>query len=193
MRSVLHLIGACALALSAGASAKETRYDRAVRETGNLQVVLDNYPRASMLAGEEGTVGFTVELEEGGKLHSCVVTASSGYPRLDNETCELIVATARFKPVRDAKGDVVRSVHSGSIAWKLPAGYARNPPPPKAAGALAGEKLAEGKLICRRTLKAGSMYIKQKLCLTAEDWVRATENAQRETRRLQDPKAIGVF
>jgi TonB family protein len=188
MRIALIMAG-LALALPAVAAA-ETADRRALREAANQRVLHANYPRASLKAGEEGDVAFRVELEQGGSLHSCVVTRSSGYLRLDAATCELIVATARFKPVRDARGRVVPSVHEGSLAWRLPPGHAPAAPLPRNAALVSAAELADGKLICRRMPKAGSIYLKQKLCLTADDWVRARANAERETLRLQNP---GVF
>ena len=121
-------------------------------------------------------------------LTSCAVTKSSGFPRLDTATCDMIVATARFRRSPDDQRQ--RTTHDGSVVWKLPEGLVKAVPPTPApeAPAASAEALADAALICRRTNKLGSLYIKTKLCLTKEDWERARENARNETKDMQTPK-----
>lgn len=137
------------------------------------------YPAKSLKLGEEGDVHFLVELNRDGKLHSCTVTKSSGYPRLDQATCDMIVATAYF---RGAERDGVRklSSHEGTVAWRLPPGHSV----PKPAAPVAAAANVEP-IICKRTLRLGSLYLKEKRCLTETDWKVAGELAEQEVRRLQ--------
>lgn len=177
-------IAAGMIALSApGALAAEARTAAEI-DAKNGEIVLDHYPPASLKAGEHGTVHFRVTLAKDGGLTTCAVTKSSGFPRLDTATCDMIVATARF---RRSEGDQrQRTTHDGTVVWKLPEGLIRALPPE--APAASAETLADATLICRRTNKVGSLYVKTKQCLTKEDWERARENARRETHDMQTPK-----
>lgn len=75
---------------------------------------------AALAAGERGLVKFRVEIDEKGNVRSCKVTASSGYKRLDDETCNLIVEHARFKPVLDSEGKAREGLHHGMVNWRIP-------------------------------------------------------------------------
>lgn len=166
------------VALASGTSAPVWAADTQ-REERNSEIVRYYYPAKSLKLGEEGDVHFLVELNRDGKLHSCAITKSSGYPRLDQATCDMIVATAYF---RGAERDGVRQIssHEGTVAWRLPAEYARREAPKPAAVTADIDPI-----ICRRTLKLGSLYIKQKLCLTKSDWKFADDLAKQEVLRLQ--------
>ncbi len=181
-------ISAGLLAASAtGALAAEST--KAERANKSWEVVLDNYPSESLKAGEEGTVHFRVTLDKDGGLTSCAVTESSGFPRLDTATCDMIVATARFHRPEDATGPRRRATHDGTVVWRLPEGMVKAvpmaPPPPTE---VKPEELAEATLICRRVPKLGGLYVKTKMCLTKEEWARARDNAQRETKEMQETR-----
>jgi len=152
------------------------------------RLILENYPPASLKAGEEGVVGFQVTLDRDGKLGSCVVTKSSGYKRLDKATCDMIVETARFG-ASEKLGSRREPTHNFFVEWKLPPGFAKGPPPPPVRDEVEAEtKLADARLICKRSQKAGSIIVQRKVCLTKDDWARAEESAKEETLRLQTPK-----
>lgn len=176
------------LAASAtGASAGETT--KAERAVTNGEIVLDHYPPESLKAGEEGTVHFRVTLDKDGGLTTCAVTESSGFPRLDSATCDMLVATARFRRAEDATGPRQRAIHDGTVVWKLPAGLAKaERPTPAPPTTVKTEDLADAALICRRVPKLGGIYVKTKMCLTKEDWARARDNAQRETKEMQETR-----
>lgn len=161
--------------------AQETPAEAAARDAENRAFVLDNYPPRARAAGEQGRVFFKITLDRDGRLRSCEVTKSSGYPRLDDETCELMVAHGVFKPVRDEAGLVKNPIHNGAINWTLPEGAAATPAPQQLADA---EK--PDKLICRRQLKTGSTLMTERRCLTAREWNMAYEYGRSETRRMQD-------
>lgn len=78
-----------------------------------------NYPKESLKAGEQGRVGFTVEVTEAGRGTNCKVTESSGYPRLDKATCEQVEAYGRFRPAEDANGKPIRGSYSGHVNWVI--------------------------------------------------------------------------
>lgn len=84
-----------------------------------------DYPPAALAAGEEGAVGFTLEVAANGRVAGCTITQSSGSAELDDTTCRLISSRARFTPALDSDGATVADKVSGKIIWKLPAA----PPP----------------------------------------------------------------
>lgn len=169
-----------ALVASIPLQAKETPDEAAARDAKNRAFVLDNYPPRARAAGEQGVVHFTISLDRDGRLRSCEVTKSSGYPLLDDETCELMVAHGVFKPIRNASGRLINPTHAGSINWALPEGAATAPAPPILASAAMPEKL-----ICRRITKTGSMAMTERRCLTSREWDLGDEYARDEVKRLR--------
>jgi protein TonB len=80
----------------------------------------DDYPREALRAGQQGTVAFRLDVGADGNLVACIVTVSSGYPILDNATCEIMTRRARFKPARDSKGVAIPFSWSSRFTWELP-------------------------------------------------------------------------
>ena len=79
-----------------------------------------DYPAESLRAGHEGTVGFTVVVNERGRAESCEVTSSSGWPDLDAGACRTLKLHARFNPATDETGKKVKSTFSSKIKYKIP-------------------------------------------------------------------------
>jgi periplasmic protein TonB len=53
-----------------------------------------------------------------GKVTSCTVTQSSGFPRLDDATCKIIMRRFRFNPAtRD--GQPVTDTKTQPVRWQL--------------------------------------------------------------------------
>jgi periplasmic protein TonB len=148
----------------------------------NDEILQDSYPKASLKAGEQGPVQFQVSLDKRGKPLSCAVTKSSGYPRLDQATCDLIVRFARFGAPSDASGRRVPATHEGLLIWRLPDGYVPAADAPDISEVMNEERPDE--IECRRSTKVGSLYIKVKMCLTRADWLRADDYAREEMIRL---------
>src|SRR5947199_8994456 len=121
------------------------------RDTPKFDVLLSQYPARARAAGEQGPVGFKVTLDRDGYATACEVTQSSGHPRLDNETCQLILNHATFRAVGDAKRKP-RAVYAGVVNWRLSAATAT--PVPGTATATASATPPE-KMVCRRRLKTG--------------------------------------
>jgi protein TonB len=170
------------LALLASAAAQaETPAEQAVREAKNREFVLNHYPARAKAAGEHGIVYFRVNLDRDGRLIGCEVTLSSGFPRLDAETCELMVAHGVFKPVRDEAGRLINPTHDGAIKWALPEGIKPAEEPKKLATLERPEKL-----ICRRTQKLGSWAKTERRCLTLREWDQGDAYSRDQVRRMQD-------
>ncbi|HEV2818432.1 MAG TPA: energy transducer TonB [Allosphingosinicella sp.] len=93
----------------------------------------DDYPAAAILAGEQGTVGFSLYVGADGGVVDCTVTASSGSEALDETTCRIMRDRARFRPARDAAGRPTTDIVTGRIRWVLPDEEppADEPPPPE--------------------------------------------------------------
>jgi protein TonB len=83
-------------------------------------VVNDDYPAAALRAGEAGTVGFRLYVDETGTVSACYVTSSSGSAILDNTTCSLMKRRARFNPARDAAGQPIPAYYSNRLRWEIP-------------------------------------------------------------------------
>lgn len=175
-------LGLLGLLVSMPLYAKETPAEAAAREARNREFILKNYPPRARAAGEQGIVHFKITLDRDARLRSCEVTRSSGYPRLDAETCELMVAHAVFKTVEDDAGRLVRNpTHEGAINWQLP-GVAPAAPAPQKLASTGGPD----RLICRRITKTGSLANTERRCLTSREWDQGDAYARDEVRRLQD-------
>lgn len=70
-----------------------------------------DYPSRAQREERSGTVGYKLEVGADGRVSSCVVTASSGHPDLDEATCRLLPRRARF-----SSGGVYENV----LTWRLP-------------------------------------------------------------------------
>jgi TonB family protein len=155
----------------------------------NWDVVLDEYPAESRAAREQGPVGFKVFLDGQGNATSCEVTSSSGYPRLDDATCRLILTRAAFKGIFDQGERTTNAVFVGVLKWKLPGPPSAPSPvvaPAVAAAAGAGPAIASmpvaaparvaqadtDQIICRKKLKIGSLAAYERICLSKADWKR---------------------
>lgn len=78
----------------------------------------DDFPDASRRAEEAGVtrVSYTVDAE--GKVSACNVTQSSGFPRLDDATCKIIMRRFRFNAAtRD--GRPVPETKTQPVRWQL--------------------------------------------------------------------------
>lgn len=79
-----------------------------------------DYPSISARRGEEGTVGYRLEIGASGRIESCTVTRSSGHSALDRATCRLLPRRGQFSPARDNTGAKVKGTFSAEIVWRLP-------------------------------------------------------------------------
>ena len=86
----------------------------------------DDYPSLAAAKGQEGTAIVEVHVDRDGLVTSCRVTSSSGHTALDEQSCALFRARARFRPARDARGRPVASVYRRPMTWRLEG----DPPPP---------------------------------------------------------------
>ena len=91
---------------------------QAQRESGRLSN--EDYPRASLRAGIEGTVIVRFTVGTDGRVGGCRVTRSSANAELDATTCRLVEQRFRYRPARDAEGRPVPELVSRTFDWMLP-------------------------------------------------------------------------
>lgn len=143
---------------------------KAAQNAANWEVFQKLYPPRALAAREEGAVGFTVTIDSKGSVTQCQVTHSSGHPLLDQETCNLITLHAEFEPEQGVSGSQVRT-RGGVIAWKLPASSTQLGAPRTVSSASAPERV-----ICKRTVRIGTIAGFERTCMTQRDW--ATQSDQ---------------
>ena len=89
-------------------------------------VTADDYPAIAAKNGQEGTAIVSVRVSRDGLVESCKVKKSSGHVALDEQSCAVFRARARFEPARDNSGRAVVGVYERPMTWRLE-GFA--PPP----------------------------------------------------------------
>jgi len=146
--------------------------------SNDKEFVFSQYPPRALAAGEQGSVKFRVEIDEEGVIQSCKVTGSSGYERLDLETCDLMVEHAKFKPVADRQGETQRAVHDGVVNWRIPG--ASSP-----VRLVTASNEAPDKVICKRVQKTGSLVSRSRVCMSARDWSKQADHYQEEYGSIQ--------
>jgi periplasmic protein TonB len=78
----------------------------------------DDYPDASRRAEETGVARISFTVDATGKVSACEVTKTSGFPRLDDATCKIVMRRWRFNPAtRD--GQPVAESRAQSVRWQL--------------------------------------------------------------------------
>lgn len=83
-------------------------------------ITSDDYPADALRSGATGVVNFTLAIDETGKVTDCSVTETSGNQSLDDATCALMMARARFSPARDRAGQPVAWAFHRRVNWQLP-------------------------------------------------------------------------
>ena len=140
-------------------------------QSKNDEFIFSKYPPRALAAGEQGAVRFRAEVDPRGNVLKCKVTEGSGFKRLDQETCDLIVNHASFKPTLDGSGKARSAVHDGYVNWRIPGAAAATKT------ALIGGKSPD-EVVCKRVTKTGSLVARSRLCLTRREWVRYAEENQ---------------
>ena len=66
-----------------------------------------------------GPVTFSVDVSAAGRVTKCEVTSSSGYPEMDDYTCQLVTRRARFQPATDGEGNLIAGTYSNTVRWQI--------------------------------------------------------------------------
>jgi protein TonB len=147
-------------------------------QSRNGEFIFSKYPPRALAAGEQGSVRFRAEVDAKGNVMGCKVTEGSGFKRLDQETCDLIVNHATFKPTLDSGGVAREAIHEGTVNWRIPGAA------PATKTAMIGGRSPD-EVVCRRTTKTGSLVSHSRLCLTRREWVRYAEENQDRYGEIQ--------
>lgn len=83
-------------------------------------ITTDDYPTAALRQDIQGSVMISVTIDSEGRVRSCLVTQSSGSKLLDDATCRLYTARARFTPARDADGNPTSAQRTDRYRWQIP-------------------------------------------------------------------------
>jgi TonB family protein len=176
-----HLMVAAGLITASPALAQTT--EQQARNASNWDVFQKLYPRRAIAAREEGAVGFTVTLNNKGDVTGCQVTHSSGHPLLDAETCRIITLNAVFKP-DPSLGPSQTKRSEGVINWRLPDTKTVAVAPPTALAAAS----APEKVVCKKTLRTGTLASYERFCLTPTEWAKQSDEAKAEWGDMQGTK-----
>jgi TonB family protein len=76
-------------------------------------ITADDYPDASVRAGETGTVAVSFDACPDGRSQNCQIEISSGHARLDRRTCELVERRGHFPALAPGRHVLVHE-------WQLP-------------------------------------------------------------------------
>lgn len=147
-------------------------------QSKNGEFIFSKYPPRALAAREQGSVRFRAEVDANGNVLACKVIGGSGFQRLDNETCDLIVNHATFKPTLDTEGKAREAVHEGIVNWRIPGAA------PTAKVAQIGGRSPD-EVVCRRITKTGSLVSHSRLCLSRREWTRYAEENQDRYGEIQ--------
>lgn len=78
-----------------------------------------DYPRKALVRRQTGTTTMLLLVGLEGTVERCAVANSSGSVTLDNQSCSLFIANAKFDPARDRRGRAVASVFQQRLSWRL--------------------------------------------------------------------------
>lgn len=182
--SVRTMILVAGLILAAPAFAQPSAQQAAQNAT-NWGVFLKLYPARAIAAHEEGTVGFTVTLNNKGDVTGCQVTRSSGHPLLDQDTCKLITLNAVFQP-DPLMGPSQTKTSQGEIDWKLPT--TKENASAGGTPAVVADNGTTEKVVCKKTQKTGSFAGYERTCLTPSQWAKQSQEMTADWEDLQGKK-----
>src|ERR1051326_4416560 len=105
------------------AEARRRDDNESARALANLASYISDldYPAAAISAGEQGTVGFLLDIGPDGLVSNCRILSSSGSATLDETTCRIMHDRPRFRPARDSEGRAVADQLKARVRWVLPA------------------------------------------------------------------------
>jgi TonB family protein len=155
---------------------------KAAQNAANWDVFQKLYPPRALAAREEGAVGFTVTLDSKGEVVGCQVTRSSGHPLLDAETCKIITLNAQFKP-DPSMGVSQTKTSQGLIVWKLP-----NSTTVFSAPTVMAANSDSEKVVCKKTVRTGTLAGFERTCMTPREWARQSEEAKAEWEDVMGKK-----
>jgi periplasmic protein TonB len=82
-------------------------------------VTRNDYPAQDLREGNEGTVHFRLGVGAEGRVTSCTVIGSSGFPRLDAAACAKLTQRGKFDPATDENGVKVAGTWYNAVRWSI--------------------------------------------------------------------------
>ena len=82
-------------------------------------ISMDDYPLVAVREHHEGDVLVGVTVGVDGRAHNCIIVKSSGHAELDQASCRIMLARARFKPAKDAAGNLTEDKVTQAFRWRL--------------------------------------------------------------------------
>lgn len=101
------------------ARARLQRQPRPVKPLASLIGYLD-YPAAELRKGVSGRVTARLAVGKDGRIATCTIAASSGNAALDQSSCALLSARARFEPALGPDGRPAEATHIARVTWAAP-------------------------------------------------------------------------
>ncbi|HYZ47451.1 MAG TPA: energy transducer TonB, partial [Sphingomonas sp.] len=80
----------------------------------------DDYPAEALKAGQEGNVRVTLDIGPDGAPRACRIDESSGVAVLDEGSCAVLMARARFQPPKSRDGKPTEANFTRNIRWVIP-------------------------------------------------------------------------
>lgn len=76
-----------------------------------------DFPAAELIAEHEGETRVALTIDEQGKVASCEVSKSSGFPGLDEASCPFVRSKWSFTPALDFDGKPTKGRTENSVSW----------------------------------------------------------------------------
>ncbi|WP_162875447.1 TonB family protein [Sphingomonas crusticola] len=89
----------------------------------------DNYPALALRLHHQGVATVELTVDTQGQLANCRIAISTGWQELDDATCAMIRARARYAPARDDAGQPLAYVYRLRFRWVLPGSQPPTLPP----------------------------------------------------------------
>jgi len=80
-------------------------------------ITTQDYPQESLRKNEFGVASIVIGVSQNGRASSCEVTESTGFPTLDQATCNLFKERSRFRQDDDVAGEGNLREYRTSVAW----------------------------------------------------------------------------
>ena len=106
------------IAASSTAAVTAAQTEARLLNIGEL-ITSDDYPAIAIDQEQQGTATVRLKVDRTGYVESCKVVVSSGSRALDEQTCAVYRARARFEPARDARGRAKASNYTQRVTWRL--------------------------------------------------------------------------
>lgn len=80
----------------------------------------NDYPVEAQAFNIQGSAQYDAIVGVDGRIHRCRILRASSIRLFGAVTCEILRRRARFQPARDAAGNPIEDVVTGTISWGLP-------------------------------------------------------------------------